>query len=276
MAEYKSTLKRKILNSLALATGNKFTQFLLDKNLELSRFFLGIDSGTWVETSGEFVAVQKAIEMGKEPFCILDVGANEGQFIKVVQENVPRDKKMVIHSFEPSKYTYDNLHKVIKDQNNIILRNLGLASEPGELTLDSDHPESGKASLTQRNLSHIGVNFDRKETVSVDTVDNYCKSQDIDKIDLLKIDVEGHELDVLKGTHLMLLQGRVNIVCFEFSSCNVDTRVFMRDFFDLFNQYNMTISRITPSGYLKPMKDYKDIYEQFGDSNYVAIKNTAA
>ena len=48
---------------------------------------------------------------------------------------------------------------------------------------------------------------------------------------------------------------------------------FIRDFYYFFKEYNMTLFRITPSGYLFPMRSYKEIDEQFRTVNYLAVSN---
>ena len=53
-----------------------------------------------------------------------------------------------------------------------------------------------------------------KIDVEVDTVDRYCASNGIERIDFLKIDVEGFEEDVLRGATTMLKRKSVGIVLF--------------------------------------------------------------
>ncbi|HWW87552.1 MAG TPA: FkbM family methyltransferase, partial [Vicinamibacterales bacterium] len=55
-----------------------------------------------------------------------------------------------------------------------------------------------------------------KETmVSTETVDRFCDSQGIEKIDLLKVDTQGYELDVFKGAEKMFRENRVGLFYFE-------------------------------------------------------------
>ena len=44
--------------------------------------------------------------------------------------------------------------------------------------------------------------------MDIDTIDNYCAENSIDHIHLLKIDIEGHELDVLSGARECLIQNQ--------------------------------------------------------------------
>ncbi|MHC4265896.1 MAG: FkbM family methyltransferase [Planctomycetota bacterium] len=129
------------------------------------------------------------------------------------------------------------------------------------------------ASLTQRNVAHIGLEFNTSERVIIDTLDHYCQAHSIDSIDLLKMDVEGHELDVLKGSSRMIEERRIKLVSFEFGPCNVDTRTFFKDYFYFFKERGFTIHRITRTGYLHPLTLYREICEQFRTTNFLAIRN---
>ena len=109
--------------------------------------------------------------------------------------------------------------------------------------------------------------------MEINTIDNYCSENSIDHIHLLKIDIEGHELDALAGAKEMFALKSIDIVTFEFGGCNIDTRTFFQDFWYFFNEANFKIFRITPSGYLHPLKSYKEIYEQFRTTNFIAVSN---
>jgi FkbM family methyltransferase len=112
----------------------------------------------------------------------------------------------------------------------VYLNNCALGSRRGRARLFYDRPASGLASLTRRNLDHLGLAFSESEEVDVDTVDHYCSARRVEYIDLLKLDIEGHELDALHGAAGMVGSGRVGLVTFEFGGCNIDTRTYFRDF----------------------------------------------
>ena len=91
---------------------------------------------------------------------------------------------------------------------------------------------------------------------------------------MLKIDVEGHELDILYGSLYMLRNERIKMISFEFGGCNIDSRTYFQDFWYFFKENGMwSIFRIAPSGYLVPIQQYKEIYEQFCTTNFLVINN---
>ena len=85
---------------------------------------------------------------------------------------------------------------------------------------------------------------------------------------LLKIDTEGHELEVLKGFEPYIRQNKVDLIHFEFNEMNVASRVFFKDFWEFLPNYDFY--RMLQDG-LIPIKNYNPVYcEIFAYQNIVA------
>lgn len=263
-----SVLKRALIK----ISGNHFTQRLLEKNVQASQYLMGIGTGGGVLSSGEQAIFHVLRQRSKPPYCIFDIGSNKGQFLQLTLENIGVDE-FSIHCFEPGHETFKSLINVSQADKRIKLNNIGVGKEKGEAVLHYDSIGSGLASLTKRKLDHFGIDFSKAEKVEIDTIDNYCADNAIDYIHLLKIDIEGHELDALAGAKRMFEQKSIGIVTFEFGGCNIDTRTFVQDFWYFFDEHDFNIFRITPSGYFHPIKSYKEIHEQFRTINFVAVSN---
>lgn len=263
-----SVLKRVLIK----AAGNRLVQTFLEKNVRVSQYLMGVGAGSGVLSSSE-QAIFKVLAKTKSPsYCIFDVGANKGQFLRLVTENVTSND-IRIHCFEPGHETFRLLAESCKGNKRVKLNNIGLSKEKGEALLHYDDFGSGLASLTKRNLKHFNIDFGKSEKVVIDTIDNYCFENSIDHIHLLKIDIEGHELDALAGATHMFATKSIDIVTFEFGGCNIDTRVFFQDFWYFFSKVNFSLFRITPSGYLHPLKSYREMFEQFTTTNFLALAN---
>lgn len=61
-------------------------------------------------------------------------------------------------------------------------------------------------------------------TVSALTLDSFCVSAGVNRVDVLKIDTEGHDLEVLQGAHRLLCERRIRFVYFEFNDIQSDAQ----------------------------------------------------
>jgi FkbM family methyltransferase len=259
-----------ILNILIKIAGRRSVQNILAKNVYFSQYLMGIGSGDSVLSSGESTIFSLLKQRTKPPYCIFDIGSNKGQFLQLALDRVS-GTELSIHCFEPGNETFKVLTEKYNQDKRIKLNNIGIGKEKGEAVLHYDEAGSGMASLTKRKLDHFGISFSESEKVEITTVDNYCLEKKIDHIHLLKLDIEGHELDALEGARRLFETKAIDMVTFEFGGCNIDSRTFFQDFWYFFKKHNMRILRITPSGYLHPIWSYQEVHEQFRTTNYVAI-----
>jgi FkbM family methyltransferase len=257
---------------LIKASGSRFAQNLLETIARISQYLMGIGSGGGVQSSGERAIFGILKQMARPPYCIFDVGSNQGQFLQLILEHVDTED-FEVHCFEPGDESFKVLVESVEKDGRVKLNHLGLGSERGNALLHYDIAGTGLASLTKRKLTHFNIEFDQTEQVSIYTIDDYCAEREIKHIHLLKIDIEGHEFDALAGAKEMFAGNSIDIVTFEFGGCNIDTRTYFQDFWYFFEECGFKLFRITPSGYLHPIESYKEIHEQFRTVNYVAVAN---
>jgi FkbM family methyltransferase len=232
----------------------------------------GLGHGGMVAKSGEMRAAAAALARAgvrTQTPVLFDVGGNVGEWTLAAKKMWPDAE---VHVFEPSASHLRKLDEAVKDLTNVSVNPIAFGAEVGEAMLYKDSEITGLASMTKRDLAHVGLSMEISETITVDTLDRYCGRHSVAAIDLLKIDVEGHELDVLAGARQLLDQRRVALVQFEFGGCNVDTRTFFKDFYDFFDQRRYALHIIGPGGRLNPVKRYREFNEQFATTNYIAIR----
>jgi FkbM family methyltransferase len=274
----KSRFRRAAVQSLCPLFANQWGQAVLERGVALAQYLQGIGSGGEITSSGEAAVLSKLKAMGaasKRDLCIFDVGANTGLFLILARKRL-QPLPFHVHSFEPSAPTFEQLCEAARNCGSVTLNNFGLGAQAGEFDLFYDAPGSQHASLTKRNLAHLRMELGMVEKVKIETLDRYCADRQIDRIDLLKIDVEGHELEVLHGAAEMFRNRAIRMVTFEFGGCNVDTRSFVRDFFYFFSAQGMRMARITPCGYFREVSSYREVLEQFRTTNFVSYLATAA
>lgn len=204
---------------------------------------------------------------GMHEVVALDVGANMGNWSRDLLETIPGAK---IIAFEPSKEAFRRLSQRFESNKNVECVNIALGKINSKSTLFSNESASGWASLTRRRLEHLGVEFNFSETIEVKTLDDWLNNagQDLSP-NILKMDVEGHELDVLQGAEQALLN--IKIVQFEFGGCNIDTRTFFQDFWYFLTERDFELFRLTPRG-TKLITKYTENDEVFSTTNFVAVR----
>jgi FkbM family methyltransferase len=211
----------------------------------------------------ELHSLIKFIPNGK---IFVDVGGNKGLYTQGILDIYKPQK---IHVFEPSKINIEILKKKFKDNESIVINGCGLSNINSNAVLYSNNNGSGLGSLTKRKLDHFGIDFSVEENVELIRFDDYWANNiDDDVIDLLKIDVEGHELEVLLGVGEKI--HNIKIIQFEFGGCNIDTRTYFQDYWYFFEKNNFQIFRMTPLGNYE-IKEYKEVYERFHTTNYFCV-----
>jgi len=205
---------------------------------------------------------------GSEELVLFDVGANVGAYSEDVLE-VFKNRRFRLFSFEPSKATFKILAEQFTNQPQVHLANIGLSDREGEIVLYSDDELSPLSSVYPRNLEHVDIHFSQTQTIQVSTLDKFCLENDIDQIDFMKLDVEGHEMAVFEGAKDMIARQAIKFVQFEFGGCNIDSRTFFRDFFLLLNP-KFKLYRVVTDG-LVEIATYSEKLEVFQSINFLAV-----
>ena len=135
-----------------------------------------------------------------------------------------------------------------------------------------DSEFSPLASLYERDISHYDTSLDQSREVNVDTLAQIFIRHQIDRVNFLKLDLEGHELEALKGCIEVIQKHKIDAIQFEFGGCNIDSRTYVRDFWQLLcNQCQYKMYRVLPQQRLLRLHDYSESLERFNWQNLLAV-----
>ena len=109
-----------------------------------------------------------------------------------------------------------------------------------------------------------------KETVALETVDGFCREHGIGRVDFVKIDTEGHEVDVLEGARECLRNGALRMIQFEYGGTYIDSRRLLKDVFELTAPLDYTVFLIAPDGLIACPR-YDQRLENFQYKNFVLL-----
>ena len=212
----------------------------------------------------------KKILPEKSKYIFFDVGANKGHYSLSLLNNFPVAE---VHAFEPLPDCYEQLSKLSKERiGRFFVNNVCVSDKPGQVELNTYQNDftSEHASLYGDVLKDLHKASDlQKITVNALTLDAYARDHNIQHIDFLKIDTEGHELKVLEGAGDLIQNKRVTAIQFEFNEMNVISRVFFKDFYSILSP-GYKFYRLLPEG-LYPIPKYDTSLEVFKFQNFLAV-----
>lgn len=144
-----------------------------------------------------------------EYFC--DIGANKGNWTKVLHRFDPDLKEVVF--FEPQKKYCDSLEKLEIGKVKKTVYSCGLGSNNSETIIRGGSPSASVLPETRLQNRYFPNSInDEKEKISLRRLDDiYCKDH-LHYPDTIKIDVQGYELEVLKGGIKVLSKAKYVIV----------------------------------------------------------------
>lgn len=144
---------------------------------------------------------------GSKP-TIFDVGANVGMTAEKYRTIFP---DAAIHSFEPLPKAFAQLITTTAATHNIIANQLALHATPGRKTFLSNRGGANQTSSFLPPAETVGHSYpshafelESRIDVETETLDRYCESRSIDHVHILKMDTQGTELDILRGSKAML------------------------------------------------------------------------
>ena len=160
---------------------------------------------------------------------VVDIGAHKGEFLKHIKK-IKSIRK--IYSLEPQKKVYEELLKEI-DNKKFFAYNIAISNRNGKQKMQiNDFSMTSTLSKVNENSIYykiknliIGTKKKKFENIKTEKLDFFTKKRKLNKIDLLKVDTEGHELNVvksglktLKKTRYLLIEFRQNDLYLNYSS----------------------------------------------------------
>ena len=192
---------------------NFITRFILRKNL-LKRVLWRIKQEWRKLTRNEFDDIKFIFKLlGKEPQTIFDVGANIGY---VTFQFRKRFNSANIYSFEPNPTVFSKLSQSFLKDKKVHPLNRGVGATNGILNFYKNN-NSGTSSFLKPSTFHLKNLARTFEEINIEIINltDYCMQNSLKNVDILKLDIEGFEIEALKGFTTFLIQKKVDIIYLE-------------------------------------------------------------
>lgn len=202
---------------------------------------------------------------------VWDVGANIGEYAHAVIRRFPEGVRVI--AFEPQAGAYSVLEDGLAASDSWVPMNIGLSSEFGHGKLyKTSHPCCYLASTVRQSDDRLGVNITSIEEVKFFTGEQVMAQSGVGHIDWLKIDVEGHELEVLRGFGDMLVH-EIEVVQFEYNAAAVERGIRVLDLWNMICPM-FEVYRLDPDGTVTFIPEYDEGEEgstHGGQRNYLGV-----
>lgn len=153
-----------------------------------------------------------ALDWLRPGMTFVDAGANVGYYTLLAAQRVGRGGRVL--AIEPGPYAYGRLRETVSRNGLDQVRTLqvALGETPGTLPLYV--PPDGSRNYSPTMVPHASATA---VDTTVRTLDDCLAEWEVERIDLLKLDVEGFEPAVLRGARRALAEGRIGAVLCEFN-----------------------------------------------------------
>ncbi len=146
---------------------------------------------------------------GENIKVIYDIGANVGTWSLLASAVL---KPQAIHAFEPLEMFYANFQTNISNISLIKLHKIALGSKNDILTMNVASDSSSLLPLSELQETYFAVTMQSETSVNIVPLDQYVSEYNLPQADFIKLDIQGYELEALKGA-IKLLQNTKYILC---------------------------------------------------------------
>jgi FkbM family methyltransferase len=204
---------------------------------------------------------------------VFDVGANIGEYSAIIASCQQIDGR--IYAFDPGDNNVEVLRKKFHSTEGFYIIPKALSDYNGTIDFHQNDDPSQSGTDSVYDMNTIGYHpHTQKISVPCTTIDSFCENNHIEHINLVKIDVEGHELFVLKGGGGMLSKGNIDYIQFEYGHAARAARVLLLDIVNLLENYGYSVYLIMPKGIKRfiysPWEENK-----YNMMNFFAVSNKA-
>lgn len=224
--------------------------------------------------NGEMRVLERLLPLLGDNPVVFDIGCNTGEWSELALQ---RRNSIRLHGFELAPPLQQVIARRLGNNKSFTLCPFGLSDREQSVSFAwyPDNPvlTSLVKDLPRRSAGHAEL---RQEMVEGHVMrgDAFCRQNGIDRIGFLKVDVEGHEVEVLDGFGSMFADGKVDAVQFEFGFEAYITGRTVRQFIKRFMDSGYIVGRVLTVGVA--FSEHGEQFQRLAFGDYVAVRRERA
>jgi len=219
--------------------------------------------------NGEYWLLDRVVTSASAGGALIDVGANVGEWtVRALSAMGSRRDRFRIHAFEPCAETFALLRNRLACEKAVHLHAMAVSSSNGDAQFFS-----GGAGLGTNSLDPISGSASTR--VPLTTLDSFVTGVGLDQVLLLKIDVEGFDLGVIRGASNLLARGHVDVVQFEYNWRWLRTSTSLLDVFALIENLPYRFGRLGKD-HIAFFDAWHFELDRFFEGNYLLVRKGCA
>lgn len=209
-----------------------------------------------------------------QPANVFDVGANVGDWTgMLLDKRAAYDMSNIrVFCFEPTAETHARLTERFRSLEEVHIVKLAMSDRSGPDRMAVTSETGGTNTLVFDNA--LASQALRIAEIDKSTIADFCSSQEIENVHLVKSDTEGHDLAVIRGACRLFEREAINLFQFEYNHRWVYARSFIKDVFDLFAGTPYQLARICPNC-IEILPAWHPELERFFEGNYLILHERA-
>jgi FkbM family methyltransferase len=201
---------------------------------------------------------------------VFDVGANQGEWSRAVQDYTLGRAKLF--AFEPNPIAFPKLAAWAEttQPGSTAVAQIALAERAGKRTFKLYEWQDELSGFFRRTDPMFD---DRAPPIEIEvacsTIDEFCAARGVRHIHFLKLDVEGAEASVLRGSSRMLSHARIDFIQFEYGGTYRDSGTRLQTVFSYLTGRGYRVFRMASQ--LEYMATWNDLFENYQYANFLAV-----